>query len=53
MYIYIYIYAVARNSIGNIYLSSYEVTAFKNCSDLDTRKRENFLKLKLKAASAS
>lgn len=32
-------------TVGNIYLSPYEVTAFKNCSDLDTRKRGTFWNL--------
>lgn len=34
--------ADAGRAIGNIHLSPYEVTAFKNCSDLDTRKRGTF-----------
>jgi len=35
-----------------INLSFYQVTTFKNCSDLDAQEG-NFLKLKLKAAFAS
>lgn len=35
-------YKDAGSTIGNINLSPYEVTAFKNCSDLDTCKRGTF-----------
>lgn len=35
----------AESTIGNLNLSPYKVTAFKNCSDLDTRKRGTFWNL--------
>lgn len=38
-------YKDAGSTIGNINLSPYEVTAFKNCSDLDMCKRGTFWNL--------